>query len=245
MSASDFTLGKYAKLLFEHFSHLDSKLLKSLWLLVSRPGFLTAEYVAGRHKVYMKPLQLFLVVNLIFFLLLGSNDVFAPKVKWVYKSNATTWSGKSVQTMTDEYAAREQITTDAAIMAIDKEISVYTKAMLYVLVPILGLLFYALFFRQNPYYLCNLIFATHWFAFLLIFIMLSGALLSGIFHLRGMYMLGALLALLMPYHAISTRRFYGQNWPIIVAKTIIFMAGFTVIYFLYRDVILNLVFWMG
>jgi hypothetical protein len=90
-SVQDFTIKKYAKSLFEHFSHLDSKLLRSVWFLISKPGFLSAEFVAGRQNLYMKPLQFFLVINLIFFFVLGDSDFFAPKVQFVYESNETNW----------------------------------------------------------------------------------------------------------------------------------------------------------
>ena len=42
--------------------HLDSKLFTTLKLLVIRPGFLTAEYFAGRKKRYIAPLRLFLTL---------------------------------------------------------------------------------------------------------------------------------------------------------------------------------------
>lgn len=240
LSAKDFRVSKYARALFEHFSHFDSKLLRTLWLLASKPGFLTAEFVAGRRNRYLKPLQVFLLANLAFFFLFEQNDVFAPKLKFIYRSEMRDWSGQSVRELTDAYALREQISTETAIETIDTKSGNYTKGLLYLIVPALALVCHALFFRQNPYFLCSLIFATHWLAFLLVFIMSVGAVVVGGFGLHGVPVLASLLALLMPYHYLATRHFFGQPAWVTGLKTVPFFAAFVLIYLLYREFILFL-----
>lgn len=47
--------------------HLDSRLLRSLGLLVIRPGRLLSDYLAGRRVRHTAPLILFLVANLLYF----------------------------------------------------------------------------------------------------------------------------------------------------------------------------------
>jgi len=46
---------------------VDNKFLKSLWLTLTNPGFLSREYVDGRRVRYMKPLQMFFILNLVYF----------------------------------------------------------------------------------------------------------------------------------------------------------------------------------
>lgn len=46
----------------------DTKFLKSLWLTVSRPGFLSLEVADGRRVKYIRPLSLFFLLNLVYFL---------------------------------------------------------------------------------------------------------------------------------------------------------------------------------
>lgn len=46
----------------------DNKFLKSLGLIIRRPGFLSKEYVEGKRVNYLKPIQLFFLLNLIYFL---------------------------------------------------------------------------------------------------------------------------------------------------------------------------------
>lgn len=46
----------------------DNRFVKTLWLVLSRPGFLSAEFVEGRRVKYIRPLQLFFILNLLYFL---------------------------------------------------------------------------------------------------------------------------------------------------------------------------------
>ena len=52
---------------FESLTHLDHKILRTLGLLLARPGFLAAEYMRGARARYVPPFQLFLIVNVAFF----------------------------------------------------------------------------------------------------------------------------------------------------------------------------------
>jgi len=47
---------------------VDNKFVKSLVLTIKKPGFLSREYVDGRRVQYMRPLQMFFILNLVYFL---------------------------------------------------------------------------------------------------------------------------------------------------------------------------------
>jgi hypothetical protein len=49
--------------------HLDSRVWKTLKLLVTKPGELTREFIAGRHQSYLPPFRLYLGVSILFFAL--------------------------------------------------------------------------------------------------------------------------------------------------------------------------------
>ena len=55
---------------------VDNKFIKSLWLTVRKPGFLSREYVDGRRVQYMRPLQMFFILNLVYFLFPGVLQMF-------------------------------------------------------------------------------------------------------------------------------------------------------------------------
>jgi hypothetical protein len=49
--------------------HLDSRVWRSLRLLVFRPGELTREFIAGRHQCYLPPFRLYLAISILYFAL--------------------------------------------------------------------------------------------------------------------------------------------------------------------------------
>lgn len=51
--------------------HFDSKVLGTLWLLIRRPGFLTAEYLEGHRVSHIPPFRLYVVISFITFTLLA------------------------------------------------------------------------------------------------------------------------------------------------------------------------------
>jgi len=53
---------------------LDSKIVRTIVPLLIRPGFLTAEYLAGRRARYVRPLRLYLVTSLLYFLAVSAFD---------------------------------------------------------------------------------------------------------------------------------------------------------------------------
>lgn len=57
---------------FESFTHADSRLWRTLWLLVSKPGFLTVEFLEGRRVRYLPPFRLYLVLSVVLFLVAAS-----------------------------------------------------------------------------------------------------------------------------------------------------------------------------
>ena len=64
--------------------HLDSRVWRTVRLLLRRPGELTREFIAGRHQLYIPPFRLYLAISILFFALSallpesGLLDVDAP-----------------------------------------------------------------------------------------------------------------------------------------------------------------------
>ena len=46
---------------------LESRVLRSVWLVTSKPGYLSSQYFQGRRVRYMKPLQLFIFLNVVYY----------------------------------------------------------------------------------------------------------------------------------------------------------------------------------
>ena len=68
------TFAHFAGEAFENITHADSRVWRTVWVLVSKPGCLTREFFSGRRGRYLPPVRLYLVVSLVFFLLAGLAD---------------------------------------------------------------------------------------------------------------------------------------------------------------------------
>ena len=61
------SLGSLVGDLFEELFQLESRLWRTLWTMLRRPGLLTVEYNAGRRVAYTAPLRLYLVASVAYF----------------------------------------------------------------------------------------------------------------------------------------------------------------------------------
>lgn len=64
------TIKHFAEETMEGMMHFDTKFLRNLKVLFTRPGLLSADFLEGRQTRYMKPIAFFLVINLLFFMLM-------------------------------------------------------------------------------------------------------------------------------------------------------------------------------
>ena len=57
---------------FNDITHFDGKFFSTLWLLVTKPGFLSGEYKAGRRVAYLNPVRMYIFTSFIFFFIFFS-----------------------------------------------------------------------------------------------------------------------------------------------------------------------------
>ena len=61
------SLRHFLTVALEDVTHADSRLWRTLWALLFKPGFLTHEFLAGRRARYLPPVRLYLVLSVVFF----------------------------------------------------------------------------------------------------------------------------------------------------------------------------------
>jgi hypothetical protein len=68
---------------FNDITHFDGKFFSTVGLLLRKPGFLSAEYVAGRRMSYLNPIRMYVFTSAFFFIILYSiskpEDIFKNK----------------------------------------------------------------------------------------------------------------------------------------------------------------------
>jgi hypothetical protein len=70
------SVSHFASEAFESITHADSRLWRTLWYLLARPGLLTREFFEGRRARYLPPFRLYLVLSVVLVLLtsLGGDE---------------------------------------------------------------------------------------------------------------------------------------------------------------------------
>lgn len=96
------SLGHFLAEAFEGLTHADSRVWKTLWPLLVRPGFLTREFFAGRRQRYLPPFRLYIVVSLLFFLVLA----LVPDLQ-IVKIDVTPQGEESIDARLAAVASRE------------------------------------------------------------------------------------------------------------------------------------------
>jgi len=237
----DFSMAKFLTQTLGHAVHFDSKLGRSLWLLFTKPGFLTAEWIAGRRVRYMKPLQLFVLAGILFYFFLPSVPAHFSHSRDLIRGFET----HNIVLNTLRYDAGKALAEKAAvgptemddlITEVDKAARQRSKTWLFLIIPFWGVLIYP-FFRGNIQWLVpHLVFAMHG----LIFYILTDLLIHFFMAALGLPPIGKDMMLLLqlvflPYLVLAVRRVYAESWQVALLKTIGLKAGLFILLVLYRQ----------
>lgn len=170
VEARDYSLRHFLAEALNVFANLDSPVPRSFFALLFRPGLLTAEYLAGRRKRYIKPLQLFVFCNLIFFFvqpLTNYSSLTTPLdvhlSGTLYKQTARRMVGAEVE--------RRKVSMDEYRAQFDATIHNQAKSLVIVMSPMLALLLLALYWRRGRFFVEHLVFATHFYSFFLLLLL--------------------------------------------------------------------------
>jgi Protein of unknown function (DUF3667) len=193
------------------FLHLDGKIFRTVKLLITKPGQLTLDLVAGRRMRYVGPLRLYLTASLLFFLLLtvlpgGRNSVLNVNVSTQPGRGWTARMGP-VQEKRQEPLSPEG---ERLREEIGERIIHNLPRVVFALVPMSALLTFAFYRRRQPYYVSHLYYSVHMHSF----VFLAGA--ANVLLSRA-GTLGDLLALANgawfgAYHFLALKRFFGESW---------------------------------
>jgi len=147
---------------------LESRVLRSVWLVTSKPGYLSSEYLQGRRVRYMKPLQLFIFLNVVYYFsltLFTATTFTTPLATQLHMNNYyPVYASRQV----DHKLQKEQISYETLEKKYNERTSVLSKTLIFLLIPIFALLFYALFFKKRRYFVEHVVVATHFWSFSLI-----------------------------------------------------------------------------
>jgi hypothetical protein len=229
---------------------LDTRLGRTLWPLLFKPGSVTKQYLSGRRVPFVPPLRTYLVAALVFFGLFTVLPTQSPPV-YVYTSGSTeaaqikgssphgsrvtielpkhVWFGDR---KFQEVSARAQADPDAFALVVYRNV----PRAFFLFLPIFALML-ALFYRKG-FYIDHLVFSLYYHAF----VFLDFAVLFLLGRASGWLpvwlqrpLQWALLLWLIVYLPLALRTAYGGSWLKTVLKVIalgiLYLIGFVSIGF--------------
>jgi hypothetical protein len=213
------TLGELFSDVIGEFITWDSKFLRSIRPLLFRPGFLTNEYLAGRRTRYILPTRLYIVISVVvFFLLLGLGPVLADALGPETIARIASQHSMSAAEVADE---------------LNDKFRAVVPWVLVLSIPFFALALRLLYIRTSRLYVEHLLFAVHFYAFSLLFMipLLMSMLLGAIGVL-------AMVILFLIYLFVAIRRVYDQGWALSAMKSAV--LAFLFLSFFYLNIYLAL-----
>jgi hypothetical protein len=225
LHAGELSLRHFLAHVLEEFTHLDSKALVTVRYLFTRPGFLTAEFIAGRRSRYMKPLSLFLVASALLLLANSIRPRSPYNVRWLTTSAQAT----PLKNLLTRLAAKNQVDPETLIERIqERENHLITAAQFFTVVAVALAL--VLVYRRR-YFVEHLVTAFHYFSFTYLCSSVFWPFTSSIAlsSSKSTILVLVTTAVYSTYLFLSLRRIYAESAGLALAKTIFVYLGIMVI----------------
>jgi hypothetical protein len=145
---------------FEEFFTWDSRFFRSIKYLFTKPGFLTHEYISGRHKKYISPLKMFLFTSFVLFFIMIKGD---PDQ---YKSLVTDSDDDNF--MKEFILEQENSVNSPKVLYIEEFNNQFNNNItlyIFVIMFIFSVLLKIVYLPKNYFYSEHIVFTLHFFTF--------------------------------------------------------------------------------
>lgn len=231
---------------------VDNKFAKTLWLIVRNPGFISKEYAEGKRVNYVKPLQMFFVLNLIYFLF--------PLVQLFNTSLRTQMylrtHSKLVQSMVYSRVGKGSLMLRGYELMYNEKSTSLAKLLIIVFVVLAAVPMAIIYRKRNRFFTDHVTLAVELTAFnlavnailLSLFLMLTNAILHWTHMGWEKYLddttLTIIFILTNSYFLFAAgRTFYNQRGKILLLKIILGLLGLFIALEAYRLILFLITFW--
>jgi Protein of unknown function (DUF3667) len=220
----DLTVRHFTHEVFHELAHVDSKLFTTLRDLITKPGFLTQEYFAGRKSRYIAPLRLFLTLFALQFL---AFTFYTPAAKYRVASLEKFDQFGGLTKLIGRAALKRHLTRQDLEERVDERW--HKNYSLLQLLNIVGVALVLKLLHRRRYLAEHLVFAAHFLAFSYIVSLIvdwpvyavAGFQPGAVQKVVSAITIGALLV----YLFIAQRRFYGNGRASTAFKTVLLWGG--------------------
>lgn len=224
----------------------DSKLGRSLWTLFRRPGTLTLAYIQGSRVPYMHPFRVFLVANVLFFLmasLIGSSPLTTRLGMHMHSENF--YHQPVARQLVEAHVEEAGIEFEVYEASFNRRVGVLAKSLVLLMLPLFALVVGVLMAGRGELAVKHLAFSCHFYAHLLLYNFVAVLGLLGLVLLfPAMQVLSneakeilvstisMLILMICCYFAV--RRAYKTKRAMSLALSLVMAIGVYFILFLYR-----------
>jgi hypothetical protein len=221
---------------FHAITHVDGKIFRNLKLMLINPGFISKNYAEGVRQPFMKPIPMFFVANLIYFLFPFFNTFNTNLSSQI---NSQPYSS-AIRPIVDKKEKEENISFESLQQKYNAKTSTLSKLMLIVFVPTLALVLAILNFGRQRYFADHILMGLEFMCFILFYIcILFGGILalvrfvahyihidvSVILNNEIIVVVPVALTMMMYFLFRSERTFYNQRIIWAILKSFVFVAA--------------------
>lgn len=248
------TLSYFVHEFLNNYFSFDSKFFRTIVPLITKPSFLTQEFIDGRRIRYINPIQFFVFISFLFFLVdsfMILKEVSDKKDFVVMNSNGETISSDSLDTILSkeklevdtkdklkefdgvESGVKDFIKKSQKFNEMDRDeqnerISKMISYFIFLLMPLFALFLNWFYGERHRHYLENLIFSLHFHSFFFLtgtFFMLFDRIIPDPYD---SYLFGIII---LGYLLIALKLFYTNRWLSTIWRFtgLFFAYGFMVI----------------
>lgn len=224
MEPADLNLGVFLEDAFHFQTYMDNRVVSTLGTLLRRPVELTVAWTQGRRRNFAKPIQLFVVLNLVFFLI-------APQIG-ILLFTVTKWTpGKGLPGVSAEAMLGKQAelgyTPEQMVTALNRALDPQKKWFFLIWIPIMTVALWLMHPRRKV--VEQLVFAIHQACVLFVYMLGLGFCVRLCMALEiperipRVLAAGVALALLVTM-AAALRRVYQRGWGVTSLEAVLTVA---------------------
>jgi Protein of unknown function (DUF3667) len=236
ITSHDYSIVHFTEHLVESLTHFDIRSFRAVGLLAFRPGELTRAFLNGRRRRLVGPIQLFIIINVVF-ALLGANTFRTP-----LRVQRGSWMAGTKARWIEHAQEASKVSPEEFEHEFDRNAAVQAKTWIFMMIPAYALLL-AVVYGFRRYFFEHLVFATHFMAFMLLWILAGGMTMGIGLRLAGVHWTGqrfdnvislVLLAGMIVYLFLALRKAYGDRWWAALTRSLLLGAAFLPVLLAYR-----------
>ncbi|MCB0744216.1 MAG: DUF3667 domain-containing protein [Ignavibacteriae bacterium] len=162
----------FLKNFFTEVVSIDNRIINTLKILISKPGYLTYLHFNSSEEKYIPPIKLYFIINFVFFLVI---PILTTSQFQIFNFNLESLSGRNqiYQNIVKEEIQASNVTPEIYTERFNTHIKYNQPALIFLIVPFFALLLKIIFLTKKRYYLEHLYFALDYLSFFLISLTLA------------------------------------------------------------------------